>query len=828
MRLASIALRDVRSKRFFLHPHPPFSRHRSQRPPWDTGLSPTQYIRCCQRYFSGGASGSSEPSAILSDLADSLRATQSPAQQRDPAFPLIQKMKLFGKWSSLVTDPHRLSIESDFYRRGPAKNWNRELLVDKFENHGDFALWSCLLDYQQRINGDAGVVDVWRGLWGRKSLHQVHSPLALVFWQTVLETAVTLNNDEFLTGIWIYSEWMYDLYGVKWPHLYATVMTHFLQTHQHQRVLQWQLRLALHFYPGPEEFARIVKHFASDPELYRKPTLETLYTINRDHQLYDILVPHLYNLGASQLARRWRRICTCYDDVPLDPRSAAPFLRFMQGYFSYETLLPEETAVLSGPEPQPLNDGDRVDISREFMNRVEGSTFGISVKNYDDSLGAQWLASSWVSLDTGISTISALGIEQIGPLSLQSIALREGTSAGVLKRVEQLAEHGISVVDSNYRRLVLYLANIKDDELLLDLLGSDFHPDVFEDSNLQAQLILSTAQAEDWRTHRLLLVTRLVVMEKSAREASNILAHTYILRKDRLGLWKLLGDMKTMNLQINREHTDLLFESLLTEAKSTFLPQESLYFHLSICRQLTSMEVAVPIRCWRKLLFCLARQGRIDHLEKVCVELVDLFASSESSRPGFVLMHPDDVPEPMRKSQPDIENPQGIYFPLDLPSKLRLHPLRQLFDIKLLGTIVRCSFYFSLSRRRRIAPLFRDRPQLPFGSDCGRVVRLMRVLCGKGLFLDRMRLATWIKVRLVSLYGPTYPLKRDWQIIRASNSWTLERMKELLDEAWGGELLPPIEDLRADIEKRGRKIVEKDAEFVESIGMPARRVHRVI
>ncbi|OTB05259.1 hypothetical protein M426DRAFT_320074 [Hypoxylon sp. CI-4A] len=822
MRLVNIALRDVKPKHFVLHPRylPP------SRPSHVLRLQHAQahlleVEKGVRRYSSTSALNESENLAdlFLPGLSDTLQVIPRESTPRErPGLPLVQQTKLFKKWRALLTDPSRLAVESDFDRRGPAKSWQSQLLVDKLENSNDLALWSCLLDYQKRVNGDNGVLNVWRALWGRKTLYDVESSLALVFWQTFLEAAVKSKDNKFLSSIWIYSEWMYDRRGVKWPNLYSTVLSHFLRTHQHHQVLQWQLRLTPNFYPGAEEFASIVMEFATDHELYRTPTLESLYIVNPDRQLYDILVPYLYDVGASDLAAKWRRVCIRHDDVPLAPVHVRPFLRYLQGYFPNIPLHPEESAAIGVPSFESPEDAKQVEISREFINRIHGGTFGISVKNYNDKLGAKWLASSWVSLDIAITTISALGIEQIGPLSLQSIALRERTPEGVLNRIQQLQEHGISVADSNYFKLVIYLARMKDQELLLDLLTSDLHPDVFDDLELQGRLITSTAKSEDWRAHRLMLTTRIAMMERSAREAANALARAYILRKDQQRLLKLLDEMKSMGVTIDSDQTNLIFDSLVNEAKSTFLPLSSLYFYLPICRRLVSMEIPVPIRCWRKLLFCLARQSRIDELEKLCIELVDLFTSSQSSRPGFVSIHPENLPESMTRPLSGVENLLGVYIPLDLPTRVPLHPLRQIFDDKLMSTIIRYLFYLPADKQGSSVPALRAGRLQPRDFGGGRAVRLMRVLRDRGVFIDKTHLTTWVTLRLITFYGPGYPTKRVHQNARANNNLLLAQMKSLLDEAWGEELLPPLDELAADIETRGQKKMLKDRMYLQRMG----------
>ncbi|KAI1205966.1 uncharacterized protein F4807DRAFT_441186 [Annulohypoxylon truncatum] len=837
MRLARIILRDVKPKHFALHPRflLPFRHSRlDRRVAWLSAGWAGENAQC---YSSATFLNESENpvDVLLSELSDDHQPTQ--IGQKLPTQPnfdqLIQKSESFRKWAALLSDPFRLAIESDFYRLGPAKKWPRRLLVDTFKHRGDLALWSCLLNFQKRVNGDPGVRHVWKALWGRKTLYDVKSPLAPVFWQTILDAAVRSEDVKFLEYVWIYSEWMYDLHGVRWPQLYSTVLSHFLRTHQHHQALQWQLRLNPNFYPGAEEFARLIKQFADDPELYHPPTLESLYVVNPDHRLYDTIIPHLYNLGASQLAAKWRRICIRHDDIPSALVPVRPFLRFLQGYFPRASLHPSESlhfseSVVFNPSVESVEDAAHIELSREFVNRVHGGTFGISVKNYNDNLGAKWLASSWVSLDAAISTIAALGIEQIGPLSLQSIALREGTSKGVLSRIEQLKEQGISIVDSSYLRLVLFLARMRDDELLLDLLNCDLHPDVFDDHELLAQLIVSTANSGDWQTHRVVLASRLVALKEFSREATNALARAYVLRRDRQGLSTLLTDMKAMEIVVNEDATNLIFDSLVTEAKSTYLSEKSLYFYLPICRQLASMEIPAPVRCWRKILFCLARQARLDELEKTCVELVDIFTSPHSSRPGFTPVHPENIPEPIKKPLSGVENLLGVYIPVDLPTRTPLHPLHQIFEDKLIGTIVRYSFYTFSKQQSEIALGLQIHRQQPGGFNGGRAIRLLRLLHDRGLFFHKKHLVTAVKLRLVTFYGPGYPAKKIHQLARARNVLSLSKMKSFLDEAWGEEFLPPVEVLQAEIETLGRKMMLKDREYLRRMGKTTPRLHVVL
>ncbi|KAI0969867.1 hypothetical protein F4678DRAFT_157602 [Xylaria arbuscula] len=800
MRLVTRVLRDVQLKRPVHHPRVSLSLLCSQGHANDSANHGARFLS-----VSASRSSVADYDLIHSELSHPFQA--SPETSAAPPYPasssLVQETKGFRKWSFLLEDPSRLAVESDFFRQGPGKHWRRRLLVDNFENYGDLALWTCLLDYQMRINGPAGVTNVWKALWGRKTLHVVDGPLALMFWRVLLDGALMSNDSYMLDGIWVYSEWMYDLHRAKWPQLYTTVIRHMLRTHQHQQVVRWQLRLIPNFYPGIDEFAEIIKEFALDKELYRLDTLPSLYKTSPDKSLYTTLLPYLFNLGESTLARKWRLIFFAQGDVPLAPAPVRPFLRFMKGYYPNDELTREERAALKFT-PERDQDG-RPDFSREFMNRVQGQTFGITVKNYNDRLGAKWFASSWVSLDVAMSTISTLGVEKIGPLSLQSIALRARNSEALLNRISQLQEYGISVVESNYFRIILYLAKQNDNELLYDLLQSDLHPDVFDDLNLQTRLIDSAAEITDWRTLRVLLVSRLVVFEHSAREVANNVLRLGFERKSVDGVLQILEHMKARNIPLNFEEASHIYESLIEDYNHTqrSMASSPTMFYLSIFRQLKSMDVPVPLSHWRLIMLSMARRGQLEDLARVSVEVVDIYLSSPSSRPGFVPVHIWDLPKAMRSPLAGVENLLGVYVPQDIPTKHGSHPLRELFNTKLLTEMIENAFIAHPGQGFQPRAGAQPHRRLSPPSQITRMLRLLRILHDRGMWIRYRKLRFIVTNCVVNIYGPDPPADTRQRLMRAGNSLPLYSMKVLIDKAWGGHgLLPSFEDVMKIVQKR--------------------------
>ncbi|TRX92945.1 hypothetical protein FHL15_006083 [Xylaria flabelliformis] len=822
MRLASRALRDVQLKR--LVPHPRVSLLLPCSQPYANGIARSVVRQCSGiRPFSTSSIRSSRADSDLihPELSQPFKTPveNGVTSQQDTRSSLVLESKAFHRWSALLSDNARLAVETDFFRQGPAKEWGSRLLVDKFENHGDLALWCSLLDYQMRINGPAGVAHVWKGLWGRKTLYEVDSPLADMFWRVILEGALLSDDPSFLKDIWIYSEWMYDLHQVKWPRLYTTVIKHMLRTHQHREILKWHLRLTPNFYPGSDEFANIIKEFALDKELYQLDTLPALYKTSPARSLYNVLLPYLFDLGESTLARKWRRDFIRHGEVPLAPVPVRPFLRFLRGYYPSDKLIPEELAALKFTPEQVQN--EIPDLTREFMNRVQGRTFGITVKNYNDRLGSKWFASSWVSLDGAISTISALGVEKIGPLSLQSIALRAGNSEDLLNRISQLREHGISVVDSNYYQIVLYLARQNDDELLYDLLRSDLHPDVFDDFNLQTRLINSVNGVSDWRTLRLLLVARLVAFERSAREAANSVLRVCFQQRNQDRVLNILEDMKTRNIPLNFEEASYIYESLIDDYNHNqrSLTAKPAAFYLSIFRQLKSMDVPVPLSHWKLIMLSMARRGRLKDLERLSVDLVDMFLNSPSLRPGFVPVHVWDLPEDMRVPLNGVENLLGVYIPQDIQRSHGQHPLRELFNTKVITEMIANAFIVHPGQGFHAKHSTQPGRSWSQGSQIAKMIRLLRLLHERGMWIRYRKVQFIVTNCLTHIYGPGPPIDTSQRLMRAGNTLILKDMKTLIDKAWGSELLLPLDQLakvirarKTDVTLDGRRLPEEPDE----------------
>ncbi len=709
---------------------------------------------------------------------------------RDP--PLAPLSSHRGKWSSLLFDYDRLICESDFGRHPPGP----ERLIDQLEHKDDIGLWGAIFNFSHRRRGHDGAVVVWKEILARKCLHQTDGVLPREFWRTVLEVA--LQDETFLESTWAYAEWMQDGHGDQWPNYYRTIVSFCLENGQYSRAFRWHLRLSPHFDPGRKGFFDILRAFlfAHDPSMQK--ALQSMYVTSHHRQLYDTIVPLLWSQGYLFRALSWRNSLLVQNDKPTS-RLSRPFLRNIAGYEKKNEieLSPEELSIAQQQQSDADKLGDE-DSSRNsifhFVNRVHGKAFGITEKNFNDRIGARWFASSWVSLDTAISAVHDLGVVEIGPLSLQSIALREESPAGILHRLQQLEGLHIGIGQSNYAKAVRHMAKAGDSETLQDLLRSDVHPDVFDDPVLRDQLLSASASNGHWKTYRLVFAARLAVSESSMADAASGLLQVCLDGDHKGMLLKVLDETHAKGIEIVPSTCNAISQLVIDQVVPPFdcnaVPDTD--FYAALCRRLTAMRLPVATLAWQKLLMLLSEQGRLDDLETLSLDVVRQYSAMDSSDWTTMKVHVSDVPEPVRQET------QDCYYllPRDLAWGHPLHPVQLLFNDNYTKTVIRCSFSTMLLHRRPVSVAGARNREQPADFYLARGVRLLSMLKERGVRVRTRKVRETVLACLTKLFGPRSMVRERHRSSRAGNRLTIEEMKEMIDDAWGSELLPLTTELK--------------------------------
>lgn len=772
--------------------------------------------------------------ALKKSIAQSLRRSRQSAEADAPALEQpAGGSAQYGKWQRLSLDEHKLLHETGF----SISNEQSVRLIDDPQNSNDLELWACLFDFAHRRMGRNGVLMMWEALYKRRSLHQVDGLLACNFWNTIL--AAALSSNAILRDVLDYAEWMLETHNARWPQLYSVIMSHMLENGHKTEIVGWHMALAPSFCPDEAEFVDLMKRFIINPQMSGK--LQALYTCSPHRKLYDILIPLLFSRGHAQLARSWRQRLLLLDDTPTS-FSSRPFLRFLGAYYPLLPLTDDELAAagLIHSKDEKAQSGDEspgMPINGQnlsyLINRVHGETFGIQEKPYNDRLGARWFASSWVTIDFAINVIYTMGVQEIGPLSLQSIALREGSAPGVLARLDQLRELKINLPKSQYVEAIRHYAVAGNDEALRELLHSDIHPDVFDDEIALNELLSGTLRTGGWAKFRLILSTKLAVLSRSTTASSDsVLEACAHHRNGRLALI-VLQEMVSRGLDLAPTSSHILSSFILEDLSKHAKDEKSrevVNVHISLSKQLAASRFPPAVEVWQTLLYRLGRERRLLELERLCVFILELYTNYANSERPMWMAHTADVPAILRPESP---YPNFQKVPRDLPLRHEKHPLRQIFDRNLQNCIVRWGFMYTRYDHKAenaaaaIVDSANARAELAAGENDGvdadarapaeyhfaRGIRLLAMLRDRGLYVMETALSKQAMLRLADLYRDGGSRSYEWvggnptwRQLRRRNRLSLAEAKVLCDEAWGHhEILPSLLELNRHIDLTEKK-----------------------
>lgn len=712
-----------------------------------------------------------------------------------------------GKWQRLATQYEELKRESDL-----SGETGTPRLVDDPANANDIELWNVLLNFRYRRDGYEGVSAILQALQARRVLWEVNGPSAAAFWSTILAEAV--HHEDALMSVWDYAEWLYEAYAVRWPKLHESVLTSFIKRKLPREAIQWHIRLSPSFALDAQEFTHLVQRFVADPDPDIQDILWGLYQTSNHRQLYDSIVPRLYSEGHLSLARTWRFRLTLFGDNP-ESFAARPFLRFMAGYFPRVVMEPRETLAAGviqqagGIHRERLAQVEGVGGYRQMINRIHGQTFGIKEKTYNDTLGARWFASSWISLDLALDVVRFLGLDRIGPLSLQSIALREGHPDRILERLDQLEQSGISTGDSSYAKAIRHFATMDDHETLMDLLHSDLHPDVFEDADMQKDILRLAMRTGDWQPYRLVLSVKLAVALDDLALESNQLAVEALETGDKQLAIRMLDDMHKRGAQILPSTSDAISIRIISSLSAlTLVDNAELSQYVALCRLVMASRFPLATQALQTLLFSLGKRYRLDELERISLEVLQRYSAVRNSTRPTLNVHRFDVPELLNEEQS-----YGSFqmIPRELNLRHDMHPIQRIFDRDLQHNIIHWSF--TARHVAQCLPNSATDPLQPIDFSFARGIRLLAILRDNGVVFDSedvKQLRRVVELHLATLLGGAQGKPSDAP--RWISRLSVEHAKALCDQAWGTELLPPLRQLKEHVDAVARRTAARSAD----------------
>ncbi|KAF5984464.1 pentatricopeptide repeat domain-containing protein [Fusarium coicis] len=708
--------------------------------------------------------------------------------------------------------------------------------------------WECHILSSRQDRGDQGTWETLLELRDRDQSHLLTKTGASFLRDNILEAALT--NSDRMEELFKVAGQLLETHDFNWPELYVKVVHFYLAHADYENALAWHFKLMPLFRPELGSFGALLASCAIDFTPKLQSTLTKIYVFSPYRELYDYVVPALFESGQSHAARVWRKRFNLFNDHPKSPKSM-PFLDFFSRYFSAIQLTKEELAVLNGDTS--IGDGVRTNVQKDTQLETNSSFFS-------DRFTARWFASSWTSPEFAINLMHKIGLRTISYHSLQSIALREDDARGVADRLIQLRKLGIGIRSGAYCDAIISFAERGEDELLRTLLHCDIHPEEFGNPETRSILLASSAQKQDWGLERLLQEVEGVAATPGPSKDSIIYKDlnkhlSMALSMKRFAKVRNVVDkMESLDVSMERENSKALlnhvFEDIGYHPKLNRPQLLDRAIHLSL--RVARHGVAVPVRYWQILLYNLGRLGRFNDLEGLSYGICEIYRPEPG---GLIPVHRQDQPPNPNIKAEELDSESGTWseyysfadgkkkrshfkeefwraeigpcqnetnpkqkhhrrsknrndlnhelrIPADLPFTNRQHPIQKIFDASLQRSIIRWGFDQTLAQRPIPPSLVNVKPAgiADFDLACG--VRLLAVLRDKGVYVDPQIVRSTVIYRLAVAQLPMRPRARE----RDDRELSPANMKQLVEGAWGSQILPSEAQLASEIEKQKPKL----------------------
>ncbi len=670
----------------------------------------------------------------------------------------LKQEKLFGKWARKGWSFQELDMISNF---AEDKKFKRARSLMDVREGVDMQLWGYLLDFRERTYGRNGVKSFFKAMVNNDDVKLPTSGLlADKLWMTFLNfgfaEGCSRGDDEILKWMLMYADGLFAITKQRWPKLYVTIIEHFLLHGPQDEVWSWHTRLLQDHYPSPEIFADFCRDI-----ILKHGNLKALRAIYPGHRrrndnirVYNTVIPALCEQENYYVALQWHFLLFKMGDLPTSSKVTEPLVHFLAVWNPGYAKKVTESLVKAGVS-FALNLDNQVDdtilISREMVNRLQGRSWNIPVKKYNDTLGARWFATTWISVDTTINAVHALGIQEIGPLSLQAIALRDPNHHAITQRLDQLKDLGISIGSSLYAKALDHFARTRKKDHLKGLLESDQHPDELENSKLQEELLAAYAHAGEWSGYRRTLAIRSLASTYPEIEMHNLILRNIIKRRNTGDIVNYIRLMRKEGVTITVKTIDKILSSTLIQRRRAHRPMKlagvenrgkdnDLNKIMYIFRIILFSGSFIPTTRWREIVRRLGMMGRWEDVERLCLFLAKWYGPSGTDQGQYLKT-----------------KMSRFRVPACVPTNNPLHPLKILFNKGFQMALVEWGFIIALKKRPIHRVSSKEREMIRRGQPIPKVtwgIELLKKLNAMGVWVDGKTVRSAVIDRLIVYYGP--------------------------------------------------------------------------
>ncbi|CAI6340808.1 unnamed protein product [Periconia digitata] len=512
-----------------------------------------------------------------------------------------------------------------FSKNEPQQNVKRKpsriLGLDSSSSHDqkpdNVRAWAEHLQLKARLEGKDGIRQVWAAREGVFDLPTSDTPDADYLWATFFRVP-----DLVLPTI-LHAAEVRRKTGQLHPRLYELCMNYWLQWKRYlDQARDYHHQLLFHLQLRKLPLKSIARHGRQHFTSESYAALMDIYRTSNEKDVYDEVVPILCARGSVRTAQQWHTLCTRRGDLP-SPRVAEQ--RAIQALIA-------AVSDVSDPEAHFVSlYAGHPKMNSDLLQRLKGRE--TAPVRFDDSVCSKLFATRSFSVENVISGLAMVGVNEIGPLAVRAMATTAESNTLILQSFEALKASGIALQGSTFSVALEKFASDGRWHLVHSMLQSDQHVDVYDNMDLQKELLDFYLKKQDWaQVHRTLAIMSLFHADMGT-ESWNLLLQAQVSQFE--------PDQILHTLQIMREKDVVVYTSTLVALKSLLRPRrptrkpgrsphgkfDDLRFVTRVFLMISDAKIGnIMPEMWRELIKRYGITGRLRELRRLLIILLSSYA----------------------------------------------------------------------------------------------------------------------------------------------------------------------------------------------------------
>jgi hypothetical protein len=485
--------------------------------------------------------------------------------------------------------------------------------------------------------------------------------------------------------------------------------------------------------------------------------------------------------------------------MPSDSVASHPVVRL----FTVEASAREVYFETKGSTKKWKRDSAR--YNEELLRRLEGPD--TAPVRFEDSFVARMFATRTFPPASIIQGLSMVGVNEIGPQAVLTMALQTQSVEELPARFQELREAGIALQGCVFSLALEKFAIEHKWQLVRSMLQSDQHPNVFGDVEVQRKLLEYYLDNDDQSQVQRTLAILTLFHNDSSQESWNLLLQIYIKRSGPKHVVEVLRDMLARGVMLTSESI-MAIRSLLRRRRSGHKPISDRFDDIRFVARVFVMVLEnglgpISPLLWREIIRRFGMLGRFRELRRLLLWLLCWYAPRSSHQFTTLPKSPFLGPATTRLRATFPERAHYFHFPVTVVQRENSsHPVRQLFTPSLQHGLIAWGFKAgllpnahleqsmlgsTLSKKHYRRRLLQRRTLRHLEWSSG--LRLVVQLRDLGVSVHYHTVLKALQLQFVNMFGHGRSNRRENRVMETTNTLPYARYVHEVNKIWGSPLL---------------------------------------